>query len=240
MFTFAFAVLAAVILTPFSRAQSNSHTVLSTVVLIRSGDRTPQILGDIPSVLTSLGAQQAFTAGSFFRSRYFSSTGSRSGVDKAPLRGLSAEAVDPRETYILALDEQSNVATAQAFMQGFYPPLVLNESTAGLLDPTSILANRSYVRLTSSYKGRDEADINCRSRIPSVGISMRRSIQRTSMIRNLYSLVALSGARHSAPPQLIMPFRRSSMPSKPTASLSINPSVETYLTTSSGKVFKTI
>ena len=98
-------------------------------------------------MLTSLGAQQAHAAGSFYRDRYISSTVSKSGVDKAPLRGLSANSVDPREMYILALDTHPTVATAQAFMQGFYPPLILNESTAGMLDPSSVLANNTYVRL---------------------------------------------------------------------------------------------
>jgi len=149
MLALAIAILATVLLTPLSRAQSDStYTVLSTVVFVRSGDRTPKVLGNVPTTLTSLGAQQAFAAGSFFRDRYVSSTVSRSGVDKAPLHGLSASFVDPREMYILALDTHPTVATAQAFMQGFYPPLVLNESTAGMLDPTSVLANKTYVRLT--------------------------------------------------------------------------------------------
>jgi hypothetical protein len=64
------------------------------------------------------------------------------------VHGLSANSVDPREMYILALDTHPTVATAQAFMQGFYPPLILNESTAGMLDPSSVLANNTYVRLT--------------------------------------------------------------------------------------------
>jgi len=145
MLALAIAILAAVLLTPFSRAQSDSYTVLSTVIFVRSGDRTPKILGDVPTTLTSLGAQQAYAAGSFYRDRYVSSAVSKSGVDKAPLHGLSANSVDPRELYILALDTHPTVATAQAFMQGFYPPLILNQSTAGMLDPASILANNTYI-----------------------------------------------------------------------------------------------
>lgn len=139
------ALLAAALLAPVSHAQTDSYTVLSSVVFVRSGERTPQILGTVPSVLTSLGAQQAYAAGSFFRDRYVASTDSGSGVTKAPLRGLSANSYDPRQMYILAQDTHSTAATAQAFMQGFYPPYVLNESTAALIDPSSILANESYV-----------------------------------------------------------------------------------------------
>jgi hypothetical protein len=148
MLALAIAILATVLLTPLSSAQSDSYTVLSTVVFVRSGDRTPKILGDVPTTLTSLGAQQAHAAGSFYRDRYISSAASKSGVDKAPLRGLSANSVDPREMYILTLDTHPTVATALAFMQGFYPPLTLNESTAGMIDPSSVLANHTYVRLT--------------------------------------------------------------------------------------------
>jgi hypothetical protein len=152
MLALAIAILATVLLAPVSNAQSDSYTVLSTVVFLRSGDRTPKVLGDVPTTLTSLGAQQAHAAGSFYRDRYISSAVSKSGVDKAPLRGLSANSVDPREMYILALDTHPTVATAQAFMQGFYPPLILNESTAGMLDPSSVLANNTYVRLTFQMK----------------------------------------------------------------------------------------
>jgi hypothetical protein len=152
MLALAIAILATVLLAPVSNAQSDSYTVLSTVVFLRSGDRTPKALGDVPTTLTSLGAQQAHAAGSFYRDRYISSAVSKSGVDKAPLRGLSANSVDPREMYILALDTHPTVATAQAFMQGFYPPLILNESTAGMLDPSSVLANNTYVRLTFQMK----------------------------------------------------------------------------------------
>lgn len=143
------ALMAAALLAPFSHAQANIYTVLSSVVFIRSGERTPQILGNDPSVLTSLGAQQAYNAGSFFRDRYVSSASSESGVNRAPLRGLSANSYDPRQMYILAQDTHPTAATAQAFMQGFYPPYVLNESTAALIDPSSVLANESYVIITS-------------------------------------------------------------------------------------------
>lgn len=147
MLALAIAILATVLLTPFSHAQSDdSYTVLASVVFLRTGERTPQILGDVPSTLTSLGAQQAYAAGSFLRERYFSSAGSGSGIDKAPMRGLSANSIDPRQFYALALDTQPTIGSAQAFAQGFYPPYTLNENTAALLDPTSVLANGTYVR----------------------------------------------------------------------------------------------
>jgi hypothetical protein len=159
MFAPTIAFLATILLAPFSHAQTDSrYTVLSSVVFVRSGERTPQILGTEPSILTSLGAQQAYTAGSFFRDRYVSSTSSRSGVEKAPMRGLSANSYDPRQMYILAVDTHPAAATAQAFMQGFYPPYVLNESTAALVEPSSVLANESYVSITLPLQHELEAD----------------------------------------------------------------------------------
>jgi hypothetical protein len=164
-------LLATALLVPFSHAQDDVYTVLSSVVFIRSGDHTPQIIGTDPSILTSLGAQQAYTAGSFFRDRYVSSTSSRSGIDKAPLRGLSANSYDPMQTYILAQDTHPTAATAQAFMQGFYPPYSLNESMAQLLEPSSVLANDSYVLIISPAYTDDGANDSV-DREPSQRISV--------------------------------------------------------------------
>ena len=139
------ALLAAILFAAYSYAQDDTYTVLSSVVFIRSGERTPTNLGFVPSVLTSLGAQQAYSAGSFFRDRYVYTATPASNANKAPIRRLSANSYDPRQIYILAQDTHSTAATAQAFMQGFYPPYVLNESMAGMVDPSSVLANESYV-----------------------------------------------------------------------------------------------
>jgi hypothetical protein len=142
------ALLAAILFAAFSYGQSDMYNVLSSVVFIRSGERSPTNLGFTPSVLTSLGAQQAYSAGTFFRDRYVSSATPSSNGNRATLRGLSPNSYDPRQMYILAQDTHSTAATAQAFMQGFYPPYVLNQSTAALIDPSSILANESYVMTT--------------------------------------------------------------------------------------------
>ena len=152
------AFLAAVLFAAYSYAQADTYTVLSSVVFIRSGERSPMNLGFVPSSLTSLGAQQAYTAGTFFRDRYVSSATPASNANKAPLRGLSANSYDPRQMYILAQDTHSTAATAQAFMQGFYPPYVLNESTAALVDPSSVLANQSYVMTFMHLGSSTEAD----------------------------------------------------------------------------------
>jgi len=157
MFARALALLATISLVPSTAAQQgDQYTVWSSVIFSRNGDRTPLILGDIPTTLTSLGAQQAHSAGAFFRDRYIasvpnlfdnSSESQDEGIDKAPLWGLSAQSVDGQQLYALALDTQASVASAQAFLQGFYPPYVLNGSMALTMDPTGVLSNGTYVCL---------------------------------------------------------------------------------------------
>lgn len=153
MFALFVALLAAVLLAPVSFAQQD-YTVWSTSIYLRTGDRTPEVLGFIPTTLTSLGAQQAYSAGQFFRDRYVSSVSSSTGVDSAPLQGLAAYSIDPLQLYAIALDEQYSVASAQAFLQGLYPPYSLNDSTASLLDPTSVLSNGTYVSLLAASPAR--------------------------------------------------------------------------------------
>ncbi|KAK4954312.1 hypothetical protein LTR10_007742 [Elasticomyces elasticus] len=124
---------------------ANQYTVWSSVIFSRTGERTPEVLGHIPTTLTSNGAQQVFNSGSFFRNRYVSSTGNGDMFDSAPLHGLSANKIDPMELYVAALDQQYCVGSAQAFVQGLYPPFTLNASAALFLDPTSVMANGTYV-----------------------------------------------------------------------------------------------
>ena len=140
------ALLATVILTPEVVADQQQYTVWSSVIYSRTGERTPEVLGYIPTTLTSLGAQQAYNSGAFFRDRYIptASSPTHDGRAGAPLYGLSANSVNGRQLYVGALDEQYTVASAQAFLQGLYPPYTLNSSMAYLMDPTSI-SNGSYV-----------------------------------------------------------------------------------------------
>lgn len=134
-----------------SNAQDESkYTVWSSVVFSRTGERTPATLGDIPTQLTPLGAQQMFGMGSFFRERYVTSMGSTDGIDSAPISGLSAYTPDLTQIYVFSLDMQYTLASAQAFMQGFYPPVMYNETssdsdTEKLLNPFGVLANGSFV-----------------------------------------------------------------------------------------------
>ncbi|KAF2461179.1 histidine phosphatase superfamily [Lineolata rhizophorae] len=159
MLAFFVALLAAVILAPTAaepgKRQVDYHNVRASVVYTVAGEATPASLGSFgPQHLTSLGAQQLFAAGSFFRQRYLvnDDDGPTDGTtDEAyrPIAGLSADIVNDDHLYALTTDDQPNVASAQAFLQGLYPPFEIAGSdaaaTATQLDPSSVLSNGSYV-----------------------------------------------------------------------------------------------
>lgn len=125
---------------------SRNYTVWSSVVLTRTGNRTPEIVRDIPTKLTSVGANQAFAAGTFFRDRYIVLKNGTNGIggSGAPLRGLDANIYSNSDVSATALDQQWNSGTATAFLQGFYPGAGdLNSSSTP--DLTSSLSNGTYV-----------------------------------------------------------------------------------------------
>ena len=151
MFALFATLLPTLLFTPNAIAQDDTkYTVWSSVIFSRTGERTPSILGDTPMQLTSVGALQQQSSGSFFRDRYLESFGGTSGLpsEGAPIAGLNVYTPDQRQLYIFGLDMQISLASAQAFMQGFYPPFQLtsnNTEVDRLLDPTNIVANGTYV-----------------------------------------------------------------------------------------------
>lgn len=131
-------------------ANNNMYTVWSSVVFSRTGERTPYwITGGMPVVLTPLGANQSYTAGAYMRDRYLGKF-TDNGVGGAPIQGLSANSIDVDQVYIGSQDIQFTAASAQAFLQGFYPPI--NQTTSDTVQqddttPTSnILADGTTVR----------------------------------------------------------------------------------------------
>lgn len=118
-------VLATLSVVPQSLAQSQKYTVWSSTIFSRTGERTPVMLGDMNSILTPLGANQSYTAGAFMRDRYFGdySANGVPDVGGAPIQGLSGNTFDVDQVYIGCQDIQYTAASAQAFLQGFYPPL---------------------------------------------------------------------------------------------------------------------
>ncbi|KAI7331390.1 hypothetical protein KC315_g5152 [Hortaea werneckii] len=137
---------AATVLT-FKTVAADEYTAWASVIFSRGGERTPEVLGHLPTVLTSLGAQQMYQSGSYFRERYITSSLDlmSSDDDDTTLQDLSPESIDPLQLYIAALDDQWTLGSAQAFMQGFYPPYTLNDSIAESLESSQMIANGSYI-----------------------------------------------------------------------------------------------
>lgn len=137
-----------------------TYTVHSTFLFLRTGDRTPRTLSTTASTLTPYGAQQLFSAGTFFRDRYitnsFSASNATSDLNTSPISGISVNTALDEQLYLLAMDKQFAIASATAFMQGFYPPFSvmndgngnnLGEGDGGLttLNQLGLLGNGTYV-----------------------------------------------------------------------------------------------
>ena len=102
-----------------SQAQS-SETIWSSVVITLYGDRVPLISPDL-SILTPLGAQQLYSAGSNFRDRYIAPSSSAVATNKT-IHGISTDKIDNTQLFVESTLDPFNSASAQAFMQGLYPP----------------------------------------------------------------------------------------------------------------------
>ncbi|EEQ88917.1 hypothetical protein RJZ56_004967 [Blastomyces dermatitidis] len=102
-----------VYLVPLSLALQEK--IWSSVVYTFYGEHSPHAL-PYPITLTPLGAQQLVEVGSTFRGRYLDNVETRIG-------GLSLHMLVPGEITVLARTEPAAVASAEAFMQGFYPPV---------------------------------------------------------------------------------------------------------------------
>jgi hypothetical protein len=115
-------------------ASQEQQITWGALVLSLYGERAPEIRVPFP-YLTPLGAQQAFAAGSAIRTRYIEGPGT-SITESYPIPGLAVNAIDNSQLYLLARDDDYIAGSAQAFMQGVYPPL-----GDAYVDPDAILAN---------------------------------------------------------------------------------------------------
>ncbi len=120
-------------------ASQAQQTTWGTVVMALHGEHTPSIADPFPR-LTPLGAQQALSAGSAIRTRYIQGPGNNV-TNSYPIAGVSTEVIDNTQLYLLARDDDYVAASAQAFMQGLYPPLGIT-----YVDEESILGNGTLVQ----------------------------------------------------------------------------------------------
>ncbi len=109
-------------------AQSTNETVWSSFAYILYGERTP-LRGQLEPSLTPLGAQQLYSQGSLFRSRYLSNS-SLSDEDNAittnsPIAGIERLSLDNSQLSLYSTADDYVVGGALAFMQGLYPPVTV-------------------------------------------------------------------------------------------------------------------
>jgi hypothetical protein len=127
----------------FAHAQSTTEVIWGSVIITRNGDSIPLISND-PTTLTPLGAQQLYSAGALFRERYIEPTNENVGNYTIP--GISAFLIDNTQTFTLASLDEYVVSSAQAFIQGLYPPIQDNLGAAdALITPESLLANGTNI-----------------------------------------------------------------------------------------------
>jgi hypothetical protein len=90
-----------------------AETVLGAYIFHRHGDRTPKALA--PTNLTSLGYEQVYTSGQYYRSRYLS------GDSK--IRGINEDTVKLSQLQVTAPVDNVLQNSAMGFLQGLYPPV---------------------------------------------------------------------------------------------------------------------
>ena len=158
--------LASVVTLLAALALAAAETVLreqiwGTVLFTMYGDRTPYIYPETYT-LTPLGARQLYTAGSSFRNRYidppttiFSEYEVNSVINGISIDQLNNDQIDMEST-----PDQFIVASAQAFIQGLYPPLTTptNDSQSVLANGSTVLAPLNGYQYPSIYTASDNDD----------------------------------------------------------------------------------
>lgn len=106
-------------------AQTYTERVWGVFAYTIHGDSTPNIFVADPRSkrLTEYGASQLRAAGSAFRKRYVPSGGSSINDSESAIQYLSPFFLGPQDVNVYSTTDQYNIASAQAFMLGLYPPL---------------------------------------------------------------------------------------------------------------------
>ncbi|KAJ4302876.1 hypothetical protein N0V90_001767 [Kalmusia sp. IMI 367209] len=90
-----------------------AETVLGAYMFHRHGDRTPKALA--PTNLTTLGYEQVYTSGQYYRSRYL--------TGDSKIKGLNQDTVKLTQLAVTAPVDNVLQNSAQGFLQGLYPPV---------------------------------------------------------------------------------------------------------------------
>lgn len=102
-----------------------ADTILGIYLISRHGDRTSKL--SPPTVLTPLGIEEAYENGVYFRDRYIDSTD-----DSTEIEGISTDTVKLAQISPTAPGKDNVLQiSAQAFLQGLYPPVPQVETLRG-------------------------------------------------------------------------------------------------------------
>lgn len=104
-------------------AQEYTETIWGVFAYTTYGDSIPNVMSEVETKeLSGYGASQLEAAGSAFRDRYVK-TGGSANVTGSTVKDLHPFYLDSKDVNILTTTDQYVIASAQAFMQGLYPPL---------------------------------------------------------------------------------------------------------------------
>ena len=134
-----------------------TETVWSTLIFTSYGERTPLLLPGQDYTLTPLGAQQLLAAGSLFRERYIAPTASSASGTGSAINDISTYTIDSSQINVISPVDGYISASALAFMQGLYPP-ILNSSDNFILTGMSVLV--SYLQLENNVQIAHELQAN--------------------------------------------------------------------------------
>jgi len=186
--------------------------------MVMHGERTP-LLSGLQNTLTPQGAQQLYAQGDAFRSRYLTSArllinASESRItSRFPIQGLARNVLEHEQLAILSAPDSHIVASANAFMQGLYPPITnaFAADTGGTNISYSTLTGNSTQYPLDGYQypvietlgSSDERSIAIRgnAECPQWRISTTTAMQLDPDMKKLYE-ASLPGYRSlfSTPP----------------------------------------
>jgi hypothetical protein len=118
----------------------NADHVHAAFAFIRTGERTPILRNDTQK-LTAVGANQMHTLGQNFRTRYIAGD-KPNGLGTERIADLSTDIINNDQVWVQTLDTPYLISSAQAFMQGLYPP---HNVSSGSGDATDVLADGTTI-----------------------------------------------------------------------------------------------
>lgn len=129
-------------LTSHVNAQLKTEPIIwSSVVFTYHGEVTPTFQDATTPFLTPLGANQLYNSGSIVRDRYLNSTATQITLG-VPINGLSDQHIVNNQMQIWSTSDEFVIGSAQAFMQGLYPPV--SGAGQGTGSVRSMFHSRSY------------------------------------------------------------------------------------------------